>query len=205
MPMPRRLARYLHRREPIIVVSGLPRSGTSMAMSMLEAGGVPLLTDGVRRPDEHNPRGYHELEAVKQLDKGGDTSWLGDAGGKAVKIVTFLLTWLPETYDYCVILMERDLEEVIASQNRMLGQSGSSEDRADAQTRSFYERHLQQTRTFLSRRRCFSTLSLNYRETVEQPRGAASQLQDFLDRALDVDAMAAIADPALHRNRASTP
>ena len=95
-----------------------------MAMKMLAAGGMPVLTDGVRTADESNPKGYYELEAVKELHKQSDTSWLEDARGKAVKVVSFLLTWLPETYDYKVIFMQRDVREVIASETTMLLQRG---------------------------------------------------------------------------------
>ena len=91
-----RRARY---GRPIVVVSGLPRSGTSMAMKMLHAGGLEVVTDGIRAADESNPKGYYELEAVKGLDKKVDTAWLKDARGKAVKIISFLLTWLPEHHD----------------------------------------------------------------------------------------------------------
>ena len=106
--------RRLRRGAPVIVVSGLPRSGTSMAMRMLQAGGVPILTDGLRQPDACNPNGYYELERVKELDKGHDAGWLGEARGQALKIISFLLTYLPETYDYQVIFMRRDLDEIVA-------------------------------------------------------------------------------------------
>ena len=103
-----------------------------MAMKMLEAGGMDALTDGARKADEQNPNGYFELEAVKGLDKHGDASWLRDARGKAVKVVSHLLTWLPETYDYRVIFMERSLDEVIASQNKMLDDRGHAAEAGDA-------------------------------------------------------------------------
>ena len=99
--------RRVRRGKPIVVVSGLPRSGTSMAMKMLEAGGLPILTDGIRAADISNPKGYYEYEPVKQLDKGGEPVWLADARGQAVKIISFLLTYLPETYDYQVIFMQQ--------------------------------------------------------------------------------------------------
>ena len=117
---PASLIRRLRRGRPIVVVSGLPRSGTSMAMKMIEAGGLPVVTDGLRHADASNPNGYYEFEHVKNLDKAGDLSWLAEARGKAVKIISFLITYLPEAYDYRVVFMQRDLSEVIASQNRML-------------------------------------------------------------------------------------
>src|SRR5437764_15261399 len=118
------LFRRLRYGAPIIVVSGLPRSGTSMAMKMLDAGGVGIVTDGVRTADESNPKGYYEFEPVKELDKNGDLSWLPGARGKAVKIISFLLTYLPDTFDYQVLFMNRDIDEVLASQNKMIAARG---------------------------------------------------------------------------------
>ena len=149
--------------------------------------------------DDDNPHGYFELEAVKELDKGGDTEWLAGARGKAVKIVSPLLTWLPEAYDYQVIFMERSLDEVIASQDKMLANRDRVADAGDdAQVRSGYERHLEQTRRFLAARGCFSTLYLPYREVVEQPLPAARRIEAFLRRSLDVAAMAGVADRGLY-------
>ena len=115
-----RFVRRLRYGRPIVVVSGLPRSGTSMMMQMLQAGGLEILTDAVRTPDGSNPKGYFEFEAVKDLDKGPPPAWLTGARGKAVKIVSSLVRWLPESHDYQVIFMRRDLDEVILSQNKML-------------------------------------------------------------------------------------
>ena len=193
-----RVARRLRRGSPIVVVSGLPRSGTSMAMRMLEAGGLPLVIDGIRTADADNPNGYYELEAVKALDKGGDAKWLAGVRGKAVKIVSHLVTWLPEAYDYQVLFMERSLDEVMASQDKMLVNRDRVADAGDAaQVRSGYERHLEQTRRFLAARGCFSTLYLPYREVVEQPLPAARRIEAFLGRGLDVAAMAGVADRGL--------
>ena len=97
-----------------------------MTMRMLEAGGMPVVTDGVRVADDSNPNGYYELEQVKTLSTGGDTAWLARARGQAVKVISFLLTYLPESYDYQVIFMRRDLNEIVASQNKMLDARGES-------------------------------------------------------------------------------
>src|SRR5947208_15012411 len=104
----------------ITIVTGLPRSGTSVMMQMLSAGGLPPLTDGLRQPDEDNPRGYFEFEPVKQIRR--DTAWLQLAVGKAVKMVHLLLPELPldQNHRYRVIMMRRDLSDVLASQNKML-------------------------------------------------------------------------------------
>jgi hypothetical protein len=197
-----RRARY---GKPVIVVSGLPRSGTSMVMNMLEAGGVPLLTDGLRASDENNPNGYFEFEPVKQLEENTDASWLPDARGKAVKIISFLLTWLPETYNYRVVFLQRDLDEVIASQNKMLAQRGDSGGATgDDKMRRIYTRHLQEVERFLSRRGCFMSLSVHYRTVIERPREEAGRISHFLGRPLGIDRMAAVVDRRLYRNRDRT-
>jgi hypothetical protein len=195
------LVRRLRYGAPIIVVSGLPRSGTSMMMRMLEAGGVPIVTDDVRLPDVNNPNGYYEFERVKELDKGIEPAWLRDARGRAVKIVSQLLTWLPESYDYRVILMQRDLDETIASQHRMLLTRGESTDGDVEQLRRAYERHLEQVSRFLARRPCFVTLPVSHRSVIEQPDREAARIGTFLGRTVDTTPMAAAVNPDLYRNR----
>src|SRR5262245_44885322 len=142
--------RRLRRGAPIVVVSGLPRSGTSMAMKMLEAGGVPIVTDGIRTADESNPKGDYEFERGKELEKNGDPAWLRDARGKAVKIISFLLTYLPDGYDYQVVFMNRDVDEVLASQNKMLVARGETGDPVDDEKmREVYRKHLEKVGRFL--------------------------------------------------------
>ena len=187
---------------PIVVVSGLPRSGTSMAMKMLEAGGLATLTDGIREADESNPKGYYEFEPVKQLDKRGETAWLAGAHGKAVKIISFLLTFLPETFDYRVVFMQRDLDEVLASQNKMLVARGEAADGGDqAQMRQAYTQHLQKVERFLRNRKCFTTLPLTYKNVIDAPATEAGRINEFLGGRLNVEQMAAVADRELYRNR----
>jgi len=196
--------RRLRHGQPIVVVSGLPRSGTSMAMKMLAAGGMPILTDGIRTADESNPKGYYEFEAVKDLHKQGDTRWLLDARGKAVKIVSLLLTWLPETHDYKVIFMQRDLREVIASETTMLLKRGQSPERpTEQQTVAVYQQHLDKVHRFLSNRRCFTTMTVNYRDALERSHEAAKRIRHFVGQPLDIEEMARAADPSLYRNRAN--
>ena len=120
LPALKEVSRRLRFGKSIIVVSGLPRSGTSMMMRMLEAGGIEIMTDDQRAADVDHPRGYFELERVKELDKGGDKSWLDGARGKAIKIISFLLRELPPDYHCKVIFMRRGIDEIIASQNKML-------------------------------------------------------------------------------------
>ena len=194
------LVRRVRAGRPIVVVSGLPRSGTSLAMKMLEAGGLDVVTDGIRVADMSNPHGYYELERVKQLEGMRDLAWLAGARGKAVKIISFLLTWLPETYDYRVIFMERRLDEVMASQDAMLAQRGERA-AAERAARGLYEEHLQQVERFMARRPCFSVLRLDYASVVARPGDAAARMAAFVQRPLDAARMAAVVDPALYRNR----
>jgi hypothetical protein len=197
-----RWSRRLRYGPPIVVVSGLPRSGTSMAMKMLQAGGLPLLTDGTRPSDDSNPEGYFEFELVKELDKHGDLGWLRHARGKGVKVISWLVTWLPEIYDYRVIFMQRDVDEIIASQGAMLLRRGEPERIEDAASmRKIYADHLEQVHRFLAHRRCFTTLTVNYRAVVERPSVEAARLAEFLQRPLDVHRMTAAVDPRLYRNR----
>lgn len=193
--------RRLRRGRPIVVVSGLPRSGTSMAMRMLEAGGLPIVTDGLRRADTANPKGYYEFEPVKGLDKQGDTAWLADARGKAVKIISFLLTHLPESYDYLVVFMRRDLGEVVASQNQMLDARGKERGAADDRTSVLYAQHVEQVERFVRQRSCFSVLMVDYAAVVADPAGQAARINQFVGGGLDVERMATVAEPALYRNR----
>jgi hypothetical protein len=171
-------------------------------MKMLQAGGLEVLTDGIREADSSNPKGYFEFEPVKQLDKNG-TAWLEDARGKAVKIISFLLTWLPEDYDYRVVFMQRDLHEVVASQNRMLIHRSETPGmlEEDERVRQQYEEHLAKVRRFLASRRCFSVLAVDYRRTLALPREEALRISEFIGGRLDVGRMADAVDPALYRNR----
>lgn len=179
-----------------------------MTMRMLEAGGWPILTDGIRTADEDNPRGYFEFEPVKHLHTSADTRWLASARGKAVKIISFLLTWLPETYEYRVIFMERNLREVAASQDTMLArqQRGARQDSGTnvEETIRIYTEHLAQVSRFLARRSCFTTLRVSYDGVLANPQDAAIRVAEFLGNELDVVAMAAAVDPALRRTRRET-
>ena len=187
--------------QPITIVSGLPRSGTSMAMKMLEAGGVDLFVDSVRRADEDNPRGYFEHERVKQLDKEKDKGWLEEARGKAVKVISFLLTHLPPEHRYRVIFMNRDLDEVVASQNKMLLRRGEELSQDDGEMKRLFSGHLQRVRSWLSRQRHVEVLEVHYSQVVASPLQQAERIGRFLDLPLQFSKMAEVVDPDLYRNR----
>jgi hypothetical protein len=184
----------------VTIVSGLPRSGTSLMMQMLQAGGMNLLTDGQRAADPHNPRGYFEYEAVKR--SGADVSWLEQAGGRAVKVIHLLLRHLPADRQYRVIFMLRDVQEVVASQRAMLKASGRSGALIpDDRLAGVFEQQLSEVRRWLAERTHFRVLYVNYREVLSDPFAAAQTIALFLGRRLDVSAMAGVVDRTLYRQR----
>ena len=184
----------------ITVVSGLPRSGTSLMMQMLAAGGVPPITDNIRRADSSNPRGYFEFEAVKKLRT--DKSWLELARGHAVKIIHALVRELPTDgrFEYRVLLMKRPIEEVLASQRAMLARSGKSSG-DDATLARVYGAQLQELEQWLATQRQFACLPVAHQRVLEEPLRVGGEINQFLGGKLDVDAMAAAVDPLLYRQR----
>ncbi len=190
---------------PLVVVSGLPRSGTSMAMKMLEAGGLSTVVDHRRAADEDNPKGYYEDERVLHLAETEDRRWLRQARGKAIKIIAYLLPYLPETNNYKVVFMDRDIHEVLASQRKMLERRGEADDTDDATMIESYRSNLDKVKFQLRYRDWFDAHYVDYREAIEDPRKVAVGIRDFLGLPLDVDAMAAVVDERLYRNRAQPP
>lgn len=189
-------------KEPIIIVSGLPRSGTSMMMKMLEAGGILPLTDKIREADNDNPKGYYEFERVKQLDK-GDVAWLADTQGKVVKIISALLKHLPADYDYRIIFMRRNMPEILASQRKMLIRRGeNADDMDDAKMAALFEKHLQGTIHWIESQPNVSVLYVHYSDMLADPTPQIKRVNEFLGSRLDETAMAGVVDQALYRNRA---
>jgi len=187
--------------KPVIIVSGLPRSGTSMMMKMLEAGGVALVIDGVRTADEDNPKGYYEFERVKQLDK-GDVEWVAEAQGKAVKVISALLEHLPPEYEYKVLFMNRKMPEVLASQRKMLERRGEKSEISDEKLAELLSKHVQQVKAWLARQPNFEMLDLDYNAMLVDPEPWVDQITAFLGGELNARAMAQVVDPNLYRNRA---
>jgi len=186
--------------EPVIIVSGLPRSGTSMMMRMLEAGGVPAVTDGLRQADEDNPNGYYELEVSKRRE--GEKDWLTDAVGKAVKVIYLLLYDLPTDYRYKVIFMRRNLQEVVASQEVMLQRKGSAGGPIDPdQMARLLGTQLEKFYDWAPRQQHMEILYVDYRDIVSDPASQVQRVDAFLGRGLDVDAMTRVCDPSLYRQR----
>lgn len=185
----------------ITIVSGLPRSGTSLLMKMLEAGGLPPLTDGLRIADPDNPEGYYEFERAKALPK-GDAAWLSQAEGRAVKVISALLESLPAGYDYRVLFMRRRMAEVLASQRKMLARRGEPLDAIpDDRLAAIMEKHLAQVAAWLAAAPHVVSLDVDYNALVADPRLWAEAVNRFLGGGLDVDRMVAAVRPDLYRNR----
>ena len=185
--------------QPITVVSGLPRSGTSMLMQMLDAAGYPCLTDDVRKADADNPHGYFEYEKVKRLRR--DCAWVPEAKGKAVKIIAQLIPFLPPQFSYRVIFMERNISEVLASQRVMLQRQGrSGGNLSDVQLGKIYECQVREVKQLLGCRN-IPSLYVSYLAALQRPMEIAEKIGRFLAEDLDVCAMAAAIDPDLYRQR----
>jgi len=199
-----RLLRRLRYGRAVVVVSGLPRSGTSMTMKMLEAGGIEVTTDGQREADSDNPKGYYEDERVKNLGKAQDRTWLRKSRGRAIKIISFLLKDLPSDNSYKVIFMRRSIEEVLASQAKMLGNLGEEDGIEDQSMADMYAENLRTTRFMLGYRRQFDVLYVDHREALTTPAAVARSINEFLGGSLDETAMAGVVDPSLYRNRAES-
>jgi len=184
----------------VTIVSGLPRSGTSMMMQMLDKGGMPALIDEVRVADEDNLKGYYEFEAVKRTRQ--DPSWLARARGKVVKMVYRLLYDLPKEYPYRVIFMRRKLEEVIASQNVMLERSGKEGGGlADDRLLEVFRAEIDKSNQWLAEQPNFEVLYINYNEMVKDPVPQVTKINEFLGGKLDTRAMIGAVDSALYRQK----
>lgn len=187
--------------EPIVIVSGLPRSGTSMMMKMLEAGGLPIMTDAVRTADIDNPKGYYEYERVKDLEKETDKSYIKEGRGKALKVISWLLKDLPAGNRYKIIFMRRDLNEVIASQNKMIKHRGEKDESDDRMMIDAYMNHLASVRILSRKRDDFEMIEIRYDTAVKDAKSAAQQVNAFLGGKLSEAKMTEVVDAELYRNR----
>ena len=187
--------------QPVAVVSGLPRSGTSMLMKMLEAGGLPPLTDSIRTADDDNPKGYYEFERVKAMDK-GDTAWLADAQGKVVKVISALLKYLPADYQYKIVYIRRNMPEILASQRKMLIRRGEDPDKMDdEQMAALFSKHVAQVEQWLQAQPNIMVLYVHYSEILADPEPQVTRINAFLGGQLDTMKMGMVVDPNLYRNR----
>jgi hypothetical protein len=178
----------------MIAVTGIPRSGTSLLMQMLSAGGVPVGMDGARQADEDNPKGYFENEYVKLEDP----SWAKHyAGDHAIKIITFHLPKY-KNYSEKILWVFRDLEEVFDSSNKMLKRN--NKEPLDRKIVEIWERHLMETKAWVEESK-IPCLMVGHHALIKKPQDSAKRIKSFLKMDLDVDAMADVVDPDLYRNR----
>jgi len=184
----------------IAIVSGLPRSGTSLMMQMLHAGGMSALSDGERQADTDNPKGYLEWERIKQLPK--DPTCIAEAEGRVVKVISSLLLSLPPNHEYRVIFMQRPLPEVLASQDQMLRRRGTYKEGGDPTIiAGAFEKHLREVYAWADSKPYVKMLRIPYSQVLSQPVVAGRQIAAFLGIALSVEAMARQVDKSLYRNR----
>lgn len=185
----------------ITIVSGLPRSGTSMMMKMLEAGGMNVLIDNARKADEDNPLGYYEFERVKKTKE--NPSWLEHAEGRVVKMVSMLLYDLPAGRKYRVIFMKRRMTEVLSSQRRMLERTGRlCGDNDDEEMGKLFARHLAEINEWICRRADIEVLYVDYNELMENASVSIERVKEFVGQELNVAGMMGVIDRSLYRQRA---
>ena len=191
--------------KPVItIVSGLPRSGTSMMMKMLEAGGIPPLTDELREADVDNPKGYYEFERVKKLPD-GDTAWLEEAQGKSVKIISALLKHLPDGYTYRILFMRRNLDEVVASQKKMLIHREEATDTViDEELIQLFKKHLSHIETWVNTQSNVEFKYVDYNLMLTDPATEIDKVDQFLNGRLNITEMVKTVDLNLYRNRRQT-
>jgi hypothetical protein len=184
----------------ITIVSGLPRSGTSLMMQMLVAGGMTPLSDGERQADEDNPRGYLEWERIKQLPQ--DPGCIAEAEGKVVKVISRLLLALPAGHEYRIIFMERPLAEVLASQDQMLRRRGTYKEGASpAAISAAFEKHLREVYAWMEGKPHVKAMRVAYHDVLGDPKGVGEKLAEFLGIELNLEAMPRQVDASLYRNR----
>jgi hypothetical protein len=189
--------------QPVItIVSGLPRSGTSMMMKVLQAGEMEVFTDNLRTADEDNPKGYFELEDVKAL-KDGDDAWVKDAPGKVVKVISSLLEYLPTGYKYKIVFMRREIAEVLASQKQMLIRRGEPSTQDDQKMAEMFQEHLKRARVWLANQPNMEVLYVDYNALMADPDPAIKAVAEFLDLTEHLDAMLAVPDKKLYRQKAN--
>ena len=171
-----------------------------MMMKMLAEGGIPLVTDALRNADEDNPNGYFEFEPVKQLAD-GQNQWLAEADQKVVKVISSLLEYLPENHRYKIIFMEREIKEVLASQQKMLSHRQEESRTGDAEMEEQFREHLKAIKYWLARQPNIEVLYVDYNKMIANPDDYCQSIADFLAFPVDVSKMRSVPNECLYRNR----
>lgn len=172
-----------------------------MMMKMLSEGGLPAITDSLRQADEDNPNGYFEIEQSKAL-RDGEKKWLYDAKGKAVKVISYLLEFLPDDINYDIIFMEREINEILASQKKMLQRRNEKSVISDDEMEKQFRDHLKAVKYWVARKPNMRVLYIKYDEMVHSPEAICPSIMEFLEHPLDIQAMQSVPNQSLYRNRA---
>jgi len=189
-------------KQKVIIVSGLPRSGTSMMMKMLAQGGLSIVTDEQRQADEDNPNGYFEVELSKKL-KDGNVKWIYKAQGKVIKVISYLLEFLPDDLTYDIIFMEREINEILASQKKMLQHRNETSAINDVEMETQFRAHLKAVKYWVARKPNMRVCYVDYGAMVNTPESICPAIVDFLEIPLAIPAMCAVPNQSLYRNRSS--
>ncbi|MEZ8002645.1 MAG: alkaline phosphatase family protein [Patiriisocius sp.] len=187
---------YKYRENQVVVVSGLPRSGTSVMMQMLAKGGITMLSDGKREADDSNPKGYFEYEPVMALYK--DNKWMGEAQNKAVKIVAPLLKHINPKFRYKIIFMKRDLSEVVKSQQKMIGKDVND---LPITLLNAYQDQLNKIEVWKEKEPGVELIYIDYQEVLNDTQAIVDKVSSFLGSTLDHKAMVSAVDKKLYRNK----
>ncbi|MGV6830724.1 MAG: alkaline phosphatase family protein [bacterium] len=186
-----------YHEDQIVIVSGLPRSGTSLMMQMIHHGGIEALTDDNRKADISNPKGYFEYDPVMALYK--DNSWLHKATNKSIKVVAPLLKYLDSKYRYKVIFMNRDLNEIVKSQQIMLKKNPEE---LPVHLFESYKKQLHQVELWQESEPGVEILQVNYAEIMSNPEPIIQKIKNFTGQDLNHDAMLSCIDKTLYRTKA---
>jgi hypothetical protein len=196
----KRVSSKISQNNVVTIVSGLPRSGTSMMMQMLAAGGMDTLTDGIRKSDVDNPKGYYEFEIVKTIQD--DKSWIDGCAGKVIKMVSMLLYYLPDDRRYKVVFMRRNMKEMIASQFKMLDRlERDDEERNEVKLAIKYDRHLREIQPWLKVQKHIDVLYISYNHIINNPEKYIKKLNRFLGNHLNEKKMVQTIDKSLYRQK----
>jgi hypothetical protein len=185
----------------IIIVSGLPRSGTSMLMNILKENSIEILEDKTKEADEYNPKGYFEFQPVSELPEGNIT-WLEQAEGKAVKVTSYFLHHLPAKYEYKVLFMERKIEEIVKSQQKTVAEEGKKFHKKEIKMmEDYFQDHIKQTKTWISLQPNFTVRYLSYNRIIENPKQFLPLISEFLELELKEESFTKIVDSSLYKER----
>jgi hypothetical protein len=169
-------------------------------MKMLSAGGLALVTDNQREADDDNPNGYFEVELSKRL-KDGEVTWINGAQGKAVKVISYLLEFLPDDLAYDVIFMDREISEILASQKKMLRRRNEQNPISDEEMGEQFRSHVKAVKYWIARKPNMRVLYVSYNHMMDEPGVLCNSIVEFLDLPLNVDAMRIVPNQDLYRNR----